>query len=77
MKEVVLPPLIDEPETLEDVVYTWKVESWRSLNKKEHGPIIEAGGFPWYGLNNPAPSLASCFSLNRTGAFCYSRRGTT
>lgn len=47
MKEIVLPTLIDEPRTLEDVVYTWKVDSWRALPKKEHGPIIQAGGFPW------------------------------
>ena len=48
MKELVLPPLIEEPRTLEDAVYTWTVESWRSLSKKEHGPVFTAGGFPWY-----------------------------
>lgn len=47
MKETVLPPLLDEPKTLEDAVNTWTVENWRALSKKEHGPIFEAGGFPW------------------------------
>ena len=47
MKEICLPPLIDEPKILGDYDYTWTVDNWRSLNKKEHGPIFQAGGFPW------------------------------
>ncbi|KJR86641.1 ubiquitin carboxyl-terminal hydrolase 7 [Sporothrix schenckii 1099-18] len=47
MKELVLTPLIDEPPILEDVVDTWTVDNWRSLKKKEHGPVFKAGGFPW------------------------------
>lgn len=47
MKEVVLTPLLDEPKILEDHEYTWTVENWRNLNKKEHGPVFQAGGFPW------------------------------
>ena len=48
MKEIVLPPLPEEPRILEDAVSTWTVEGWRQLSKKEHGPIFQAGGFPWY-----------------------------
>ncbi|KAI5867169.1 cysteine proteinase [Durotheca rogersii] len=47
MKAIALPPLLDEPPILEDAVNTWTVENWRALSKKEHGPIFEAGGFPW------------------------------
>lgn len=47
MKEIVLTHLTEEPRILEDVVNTWKVENWRQLNKKEHGPIFQAGGYPW------------------------------
>ncbi|KAI1639746.1 hypothetical protein F4809DRAFT_73853 [Biscogniauxia mediterranea] len=47
MKEIVLPLLPEEPNVLEDVVNTWTVENWRTLAKKEHGPIFHAGGFPW------------------------------
>lgn len=47
MKEIVLPPLLDEPKILEDFVHTWTVDNWRSLSKREHGPIFQAGGFPW------------------------------
>ncbi|CAK7224311.1 ubiquitin-specific protease ubp15 [Sporothrix curviconia] len=47
MKELVLSPLVEEPPILEDVVNTWNVTNWRSLKKKEHGPIFQAGGFPW------------------------------
>lgn len=48
MKDVILTPLQEEPRVLEDAVYTWSVEGWRSMSKKEHGPVFEAGGYPWY-----------------------------
>jgi ubiquitin carboxyl-terminal hydrolase 7 len=48
MKELIFSPLIEEPRILEDVVDTWTVESWRALSKKEHGPVFQAGGYPWY-----------------------------
>jgi ubiquitin carboxyl-terminal hydrolase 7 len=47
MKEIVLPPLVEEPKILEDVVDTWTIEQYRHLNKKEHGPVFHAGGSPW------------------------------
>lgn len=47
MKELVLAPLVEEPRILEDQVDTWTVESWRTLSKKEHGPVFHAGGYPW------------------------------
>ncbi|KAK0739732.1 hypothetical protein B0T21DRAFT_382697 [Apiosordaria backusii] len=47
MKDQVLPPLVEEPRILEDVVHTWEVEGWRTMNKKERGPIFQAGGYPW------------------------------
>lgn len=50
IKELVLPPLIEEPKILSDTVSTWTVENWRTLSKKEHGPVFQAGGFPWYGI---------------------------
>lgn len=48
MRELVLPPLLDEPKILEDANNTWTVENWRSMGKREHGPIFQAGGYPWY-----------------------------
>ncbi|KAK7967391.1 ubiquitin carboxyl-terminal hydrolase [Apiospora aurea] len=47
MKELVLPPLLEEPKILDDAVDTWTIESWRNLSKREHGPVFQAGGFPW------------------------------
>lgn len=47
MKELVLPPLVEEPPIIADAVYTWHIEGWRRLSKKEHGPVFEAGGHPW------------------------------
>lgn len=54
MKELVLQPLIEEPATLSDTVFTWEIENWRQQNKKEHGPIFQAAGFPWYVLARQA-----------------------
>ena len=51
MKEIVFTPLNEEPRVLEDVVNTWTIEQWRRLSKKEHGPVFQAGGFPWYVLS--------------------------
>lgn len=47
MKDVALPPLLDEPKILEDVHNTWSIENWRAMGKREHGPIFQAGGYPW------------------------------
>lgn len=47
MRARMLLPLAEEPRTLDDAVHTWTVESWRTLPKKEHGPVFHAGGFPW------------------------------
>ncbi|OAQ77587.1 ubiquitin C-terminal hydrolase [Purpureocillium lilacinum] len=47
MKELALPPLLDEPKILGDFEHTWTVENWRGLGKREHGPVFHAGGNPW------------------------------
>ena len=57
MRELVLLPLPEEPRILDDAVDTWTVESWRSMSKKEHGPVFQAGGYPWY--VSPPPRLLS------------------
>ncbi|KAK4238732.1 hypothetical protein C8A03DRAFT_43589 [Achaetomium macrosporum] len=65
MKEHVLPPLVEEPRILEDQVHTWTVENWRALNKKEHGPIFHAGGYPWrillFPFGNNVPDQCSIY----------------
>lgn len=47
LKELVLPPLPEDPPILEDAVHTWSIDAWQSLSKKEHGPVFQAGGYPW------------------------------
>jgi len=47
MKELVLPPLAEQPPILEDVVHTWNLENWREYSRREHGPAFECGGYPW------------------------------
>lgn len=57
LKELVLPPLPEEPPILEDAVHTWSIEAWNSLSKKEHGPVFEAGGHPWCVYRQATASL--------------------
>jgi ubiquitin carboxyl-terminal hydrolase 7 len=47
MREIVFPPLPDDPKILDDVVDTWSITAWKSMSKKEHGPRFMAGGVPW------------------------------
>jgi len=58
MKSIVLPQLLEEPRILEDVVDTWQVDGWRQLSKKEHGPIFQAGGSPWYVPTSTSTTIA-------------------
>ncbi|RFU33440.1 hypothetical protein B7463_g2871, partial [Scytalidium lignicola] len=53
MKELILPPLVEQPPIIEDAIHTWNIENWRSMSKKEHGPIFLAGGYPWRVLMFP------------------------
>ncbi|KAI4116187.1 MAG: hypothetical protein LQ345_003350 [Seirophora villosa] len=46
MRERVLPKLPDlEPEF--ETTYTWHIENYRNLTRKERGPKFECGGHPW------------------------------
>lgn len=49
MKDLVLSthPLVEQPPVLDEQWHTWNITGWRSLQKKEHGPVFEAGGYPW------------------------------
>ncbi len=28
--------------------FTWTIDNWRDLQKREHGPIFTVGDNPWY-----------------------------
>lgn len=49
MKALILPANPDL-ETEAESVSTWHIEDWRSLQRREHGPIMTCGGFPWYAV---------------------------
>ncbi|KAF9887303.1 hypothetical protein FE257_010298 [Aspergillus nanangensis] len=34
-------------ETEAEAHFTWHIEDWRKMGRKEHGPTFECGGFPW------------------------------
>ncbi|KAF8857498.1 hypothetical protein BDZ45DRAFT_744311 [Acephala macrosclerotiorum] len=53
MKEIVLPPLHEQPPILQDVVHTWHITEWDQLRRREEGPVFEAGGHPWRVLMFP------------------------
>ena len=42
-----LMPQIPDLEIEAEGYDTWSIESYRSLAKKEHGPIFHVGGHPW------------------------------
>jgi hypothetical protein len=48
MYELVLPALPEQPPILETQVHNWSIENWRDHPRRDHGPIFEAGGHPWY-----------------------------
>lgn len=54
MKSIVLPPLQEDPPIITDVVHTWHLERWTELPQRHHGPVFEAGGYPWRVLMFPA-----------------------
>ena len=46
MKARFLPPVTDL-EIESEAIDTWRIENYRGLAKREHGPIFHCGGHPW------------------------------
>ncbi|KZF20341.1 ubiquitin thiolesterase [Xylona heveae TC161] len=46
MRAKVLPNIPDL-ETGFETEYTWKIENWRNLSRREHGPTFQCGNYPW------------------------------
>ncbi|KAL2825982.1 hypothetical protein BDW59DRAFT_145700 [Aspergillus cavernicola] len=42
-----LLPRDPDLETAHEAWDTWKIQDWRKLKKKEHGPTFQCGGSPW------------------------------
>lgn len=40
-------PELPDQETAAQTFSTWKIEDWRTLTRREHGPLFECGGHPW------------------------------
>src|ERR1700743_2774655 len=62
MKRHVLVDLPDT-ETEAEAYHTWHIEKWRTLSRKEHGPIFECGGHPWRVLFFPYGNQVDCASF--------------
>jgi hypothetical protein len=69
MKELVLPLLPEQPPIIEDKVHTWAIENWRDHPRRDHGPIFEAGGHPWYATFKIEESFEGCLLLTSVGVF--------
>jgi ubiquitin carboxyl-terminal hydrolase 7 len=41
-----MPP-VQDLETLAETHYTWDIENWRNLPRREHGPTFECADTPW------------------------------
>ncbi|KAF2685136.1 ubiquitin carboxyl-terminal hydrolase 21 [Lentithecium fluviatile CBS 122367] len=40
-------PELPDQETEAEVHHTWEIREWRTLTRREHGPIFDCGGHPW------------------------------
>ncbi|KAI9659775.1 MAG: hypothetical protein M1829_006537 [Trizodia sp. TS-e1964] len=47
MAKYVLPDLHPEQKPLAETHFTWKIENWRSMSKKERSPKFECADAPW------------------------------
>ena len=44
---------VPDLETEHEAIHTWKIEDWKDLPRKTHGPTFECGGYPWYDEMGP------------------------
>jgi len=58
MRTVALP-INPDLEIEAETVFTWHIQDWRNLERREHGPVMMCGGCPWYAI-----ALASPVRLN-------------
>jgi ubiquitin carboxyl-terminal hydrolase 7 len=40
-------PELPDQETEAEAYHTWEITDWRTLSRREHGPVFECGGHPW------------------------------
>lgn len=65
-------------ETEAETYHTWHITDWRKLRRKEHGPIFECAGYPWFVKLFLGETLESqAFSDMALGAFSFSLMATT
>ena len=62
MKKKVLTDIPDL-EVEAEVHSTWTIKEWRTMSKKEHGPVFECGGSPWRILFFPFGNQVECASF--------------
>lgn len=55
--------LLPDLETEHEAISTWRIENWRSMKRKEHGPVFECGGIPWRILFFPYGNNVDCASF--------------
>lgn len=57
--------LVDLPDTEveAETSHTWHIEKWRTLSRREHGPVFECGGHPWRVLFFPYGNQVDCASF--------------
>ncbi|CCU83061.1 Ubiquitin carboxyl-terminal hydrolase [Blumeria hordei DH14] len=47
MRELVLPPIHEQPEILENKSYSWQITDWTQLPRRHRSPVFWCGGHPW------------------------------
>jgi ubiquitin carboxyl-terminal hydrolase 7 len=56
-------PELPDQETEAETYHTWEIKDWRSLIKREHGPLFTCGGHPWRILMFPSGNNVDFASL--------------
>jgi ubiquitin carboxyl-terminal hydrolase 7 len=40
-------PQLPDLDSIDETVFTWDIDNWKGLNKREHSPVFHCAGFPW------------------------------
>ncbi|RMD43270.1 hypothetical protein DV735_g1801, partial [Chaetothyriales sp. CBS 134920] len=61
-EKIALPDL-EDLEVEDRAHHTWHIKHWRTLPRKEHGPVFHCGGAPWRVLFFPFGNQVDCASF--------------
>ena len=64
-------PEIPDLEVESEGFGVWEIENYRSLSKREHGPLFHSGVHPWFEEGHSSASILSLIGTRRILLFPY------